>query len=166
MEKKDYGYVVSVYRFMQCCGLECPKKRNILISHKIMMRKLMARYEKMPDKIKVPRSAMRQYVKKEAIKTGKIILVEDDYGEKLPYYAPNVELKLEEVSKEELAKRREKALEEVMLEKKKTSLGKQKYLERKKKKLELAKQKNELEEEKENLEKYPRLKKEKVSVKK
>lgn len=166
MGKKDYGYVLSVYRFMQYCGLECPKRPNILVSHAIMLGKLRVRHEKMPDKVIMPTRTTRESVKKEDIKTSRVVLVEDDYGNKLPYYVPNQILSLEEVSQEELAKRREKTLAEALLEGEKPSLGEQRYLERKKRKLELEKRKNALREEKENLEKYPRLKKEKVSVKK
>ena len=77
MGKKYYSYVVSVYRFMQICGLECDKKENVLLSHKIMMRKLSLRHSKMPDKCLLPRRACRENVKNDLIKTGAIVLVED-----------------------------------------------------------------------------------------
>ncbi len=143
MGKKDYRYVVSVYRFMQCCGLLCTKKPNILVSHEIMMRKLRLRHSKMPDKCVLPKRACRQTVKNDLIKTGEIVLVEDDYGVKLPYYAPQEVLALPSVSQEELAKRRQTILDQYQNETKPMSLGEKRYLLRKAKKLKEEQEKRE-----------------------
>lgn len=161
MGKKNYAYVISVYKFMRCCGLECDMKPNVMISHNIMMKKLSLRHQKMPDKVIMPTRTTCEKAKNDDIKTGKVVLVEDDYGTKLPYYMPNYVISLEEVSQEELAKRREKALKEASLEVKEPSLGLQRYIKRKQKKLELEKQKKALKEQKFNLEEYPNLKKRK-----
>ena len=135
MGKKYYSYVVSVYRFMQICGLECDKKENVLLSHKIMMRKLSLRHSKMSDKCLLPRRACRENVKNDLIKTGAIVLVEDDYGEKLPYYTPRKDFTLPKVSKEELSRRRQEILSQLEEKEPCLSLGEKRYLERKKRKL-------------------------------
>ena len=108
-KKQDFGQgtIISIYRFMEYCGLECPKKENILISHYIMMRKLYLRNQKFPDVVLVPVPALCQELKKEDVYTGTFYLVEDDYGKILLYYLHKKLAPIEYVSAKEMARRRE-----------------------------------------------------------
>lgn len=90
MKKKYYGNddVITVYKFMERCGLHCEVKGNICVSHEIMMRKLRARNEKFPDKVIVPESIAFGQIEKEDVKTGKTILVKDDTKQIRAYHLP------------------------------------------------------------------------------
>lgn len=83
ISKKD---AISVYQFMEMCGLICTK--NTKISHKIMMKKIIARAFLFPEKIIIPKCANLSLVTKEDILTGKIIIVEDDMGKIMIYHNP------------------------------------------------------------------------------
>ena len=79
--------VISIYRYMELCGLFCEKRKHVRLSHKIMLGKVRKRQYLFTDKIVLPRPATLEY-EKEEILTGKIILVKDDIGKILPYYNP------------------------------------------------------------------------------
>lgn len=95
---------VNVYKFMEMCGLKCEVKRNILISHKIMLKKLYKRKLAFPENVIVPTKVAFQNIKDEDIKRGEVVIVKDDYQRKIAYFNPtrlNIEwllnsLKLEE----------------------------------------------------------------------
>lgn len=86
-KKKNFGQgsIVSIYRFMEYCGLSCLKKKNIMVSHKIMMRKLSLRHEQFPDKILMPKNIPFNTILKEQVYVGNVFLVRDDYNQILPY---------------------------------------------------------------------------------
>ena len=132
-KKQDFGQgtIISIYRFMEYCGLECPKKENILISHHIMMRKLYLRNQKFPDVVLVPVPALCQKLKKEDVYTGTFYLVEDDYGKILPYYLHKKLAPIEHVSAEEMARRRELCINRTDDESYEMKDGYKKYLYRK-----------------------------------
>ena len=121
-KKKHYygqGQILSVYRFMEYCGLDCPKKENILISHEIMMRKLALRHEKFPDKVSLPVRMSLKKIDKNDVYEGRTFLVKDDYKNILPYYVPKKLDLIEEAPEEEFARRRKESLLEESLEVKK-----------------------------------------------
>lgn len=134
MSKKQnfgQGSIISIYRFMEYCGLECPKKENVLVSHKIMMRKLELRKQQFPDKIQVPRHISFNAIKREKVYSGVFFLVKDDYDQILPYFLAGRVHQIEKVSQEELARRREAILSTVQTNSEEMSEGYKKYLFRK-----------------------------------
>lgn len=132
-KKKNFGQgsIISIYRFMEYCGLECPKKENVLISHKIMMRKLELRKQQFPEKIRVPKHISFNIIKKAEVYNGVFFLVKDDYDQVLPYFLAGRFCQIEKVSQEELARRREEVLSTVQTNSEEMSEGYKKYLFRK-----------------------------------
>lgn len=115
-KKKDYNghEIISVYEFMSMCGLECEKNRGCLISHKAMRRKLKYRSKEFPWQVETPISLPFEYVSKERVGTGEVLLVEDDYEQICPYRKPySLRKPLLSPSKEQQAKIREKLLKEI-----------------------------------------------------
>ena len=101
---------ISVYQFMEMCGLECSKKDNIKVSHNIMMKKLALRHKSFPNVV-VPKKAAFSSINTEDVLKGNIIIVRDDYKNCFPYYKPNMfydfmfynnmsKLELEEIRKQ------------------------------------------------------------------
>lgn len=125
--KKD---MISVYRFMGMCGLECKKRSSVPISHEAMIRKICCRYRKFPDKVCLPVKVPFSLITNEMVKSGKVLLVEDDYGKLIPYERPM--LLVERVlnySADEREEIREKLIEEEKLKNKnEISDGYLKYL--------------------------------------
>lgn len=132
-KKKCFGQgsIISIYRFMEYCGLECSKKENVLVSHKIMMRKLELRKQQFPDKIQIPKHISFKTIKKEEVYNGIFFLVKDDYDQILPYFLVRRIHQNEKVSQEELIKRREEILSIVQTDSEEMSEGYKKYLIRK-----------------------------------
>ena len=135
--KKHYfseNDAISVYQFMDMCGLSVKRKNNILLSHKAMIRKLELRR----GMVSIPKKThLDTMFSEENIKTGKIILVRDDYNQVLVYDRPkpNLTTKVPQ-TKEEKEERRRELLEEYILDlenqEEKIKPGYQKYLSRKK----------------------------------
>lgn len=90
MNKKEFGSndVISVYKFMEMCGLRCEMKKNISISHEIMIRKLRLRNKQFPNVVLVPTRAAFRNITTERVKIGNIILVKDDYKNIIAYNHP------------------------------------------------------------------------------
>lgn len=114
MKKKYYGQkdTISVYQFMEMCGLKCEYKENVRVSQKIMMGKLIARKEKFKETIIVPRRACLDIISTEAINIGHVIMVRDDYGVVYPYIAPK-KMNYEVLSNENMEEKRNKILSEL-----------------------------------------------------
>lgn len=129
-KKKSFGQgsIVSIYRFMEYCGLTCEKKKNIMISHKIMLRKLALRHERFPDKILMPKSIPFNTILKDQVYVGNVFLVKDDYNQVLPYYLSRG-LNFGNAFAQELFEEKEE--EESLNDCENLSLGYQKYLYRK-----------------------------------
>lgn len=142
MKKKFYGSndVITVYKFMEMCGLKCNPKGNICVSHEIMMRKLNARNKKMNEKVIVPEIVPFHSIIKEEVKSGKTILVKDDNQIIEAYHIPEIEHVIE-MSEEERMKIREKLIQEQLerIVENVMKPGYQKYLYRKSKKEEFEK---------------------------
>lgn len=138
--------IISVYKFMEKCGLHCEPKGNISISHKIMMNKLYKRHESF-EQVIVPSRAFVDSIRQEDVISGKVIFVRDDYNKVIPYRMPIYSLQIEHKTKEEMKKIREKLIKE-QLEKEKSSLkpGYINYLIRRENKNELLEEKMESEE--------------------
>ena len=139
MKKKFYGSndIVTVYKFMEMCGLQCEPKGNICVTHEIMMRKLRARNEKFKDKIIVPEIVPFHSIIKEEVTCGKTILVRDDSKIIVAYHIPELDYSIP-MTEQERMEIREKLIQE-QLEKVAESImkpGYQKYLYRKAKKQE------------------------------
>ena len=132
-KKKSFGQgtIISIYRFMEYCGLNCPKKENVLVSHKIMMRKLELRKGQFPEKIQVPKHIPFSKIKKEEVFNGTLFLVKDDYNQVLPYFLVRKFHYTEHISDEELAKKREDTLKNIQINSEEMSEGYKKYLYRK-----------------------------------
>ncbi len=134
-KKKFYGSddIISVYKFMEKCGLHCEPQGNIAISHEIMLRKLSARQEKFPDKIIVPSAISFRNITKEDVKTGNTILVKDDYKNVVPYRMPHLTLTNLPSDKQEEIRQKliEERLEEISNPDKEMKKGFIKYLYRK-----------------------------------
>jgi len=81
---------ISVYQFMEMCGLVCNQNGNILISHEAMMKKLLKRSTKFPTKIAIPVRLPFHIISCEKVKIGEILLVEDDYKKIFPYERPKL----------------------------------------------------------------------------
>lgn len=79
---------ISVYDFMEMCGLKCKKTKN-RISHGIMVKKLNLRSELFPEVVKSPRRISFDDIRTEDIVNGKIIIVKDDFSKFLYYENPN-----------------------------------------------------------------------------
>lgn len=90
MKKKLYGNddVISVYKFMEMCGLHCEIKGNIHISHEIMMRKLALRNRKFPNEVLMPSTVSFKTITKERVKRGGVVLVKDDMDKIIGYKYP------------------------------------------------------------------------------
>lgn len=89
-KKKYFGSdnIISIYKLMEICGLNCPCRGNIAISHKIALRKLSLRHEQFPDMVAVPRLVPFKAITDEAVMTGRIILVQDDCKNICGYIKP------------------------------------------------------------------------------
>lgn len=81
---------ISVYRFMELCGLYCEPKKKKKISHGIMMRKLEARYEMYPDKIIIPTTVSFSRFDKDELLSGDIVMVKDELGKVKAYKNPQI----------------------------------------------------------------------------
>lgn len=94
MKNKYFGSddIITVYKFMERCGLHCETKGNIAVSHEIMMKKINSRHQKFPDSITVPKAISFKEVEKDEVKRGKIILVQDDLKNIVPYIMPILSL--------------------------------------------------------------------------
>lgn len=79
---------INVYKFMEMCGLKCEVKRNVNISHKIMLKKLCLRHSLFPSKVVIPKRIAYSKINNEDIKRGKIVIVKDDYEKKIAYSNP------------------------------------------------------------------------------
>ena len=137
MKKKFYGSddVISVYKFMEMCGLHCRTKGNLYVSHEIMMRKLRDRNKKFEDQIIVPEVVPFHLIIKDDVKSGKIILVRDDNKIIEAYRIPILDYSVQ-MTEEERRTIRENLIQE-QLEKITENIikpGYQKYLYRKSKK--------------------------------
>jgi len=92
MQRKKSNYsgksVINVYQFMQMCGLFCESKKNVSISHRIMMKKLLLRHRLFPNAVELPNRLPFEKVSQEDVCKGNILLVEDDNGVLLPYRKP------------------------------------------------------------------------------
>ena len=89
ISKKD---TISVYKFMDMCGLKCVYKDNVKVSHKIMERKLVLRHSLFPDEIIVPKKVDYSLIQKEDILRGKYVPVMDDCKKILIYENPTYRL--------------------------------------------------------------------------
>lgn len=100
-KKKYFGSdnIISIYKLMEICGLSCPCRGNIAISHKIALRKLNLRHEEHPDKVTVPKLVPFSAITDEAVMTGRIILVKDDCKNICGYLRPSEFFHREAVSK-------------------------------------------------------------------
>lgn len=161
MKKKFYGNddIITVYKFMEMCGLKCNPRGNICVSHEIMMRKLKARKEKFAEKIVVPKVVPFKLIDKEEVKCGKTILVKDDARVIKAYHIPKFDYSIP-MTEEERALIREKLIREQLENVAENTLkpGYQKYLCRKFKKEESEETiENEIEEEYEVTEKKVRI---------
>ena len=148
MTKKKYYFgknkIISAYKFMMMCGLECPKRENVLISHEIMMRKLCLRNQKFPDKVTLPVRMSVKKIDKHDVYEGKTILVKDDYHKILPYYIPIKMFTIESLTPEEIEERREASIKTFFNEEKpEFPNGYIKYLLKKEKKALLMQKENE-----------------------
>ena len=111
--------IISVYRFMEICGLECKHKKNVRISHEIMRKKLELRYQSFPEAIILPqRISFDDYINEEVL-SGKVVEVVDDYNKVIAYKNPILlreesllQYLINNASKKDLKKIREKILEE------------------------------------------------------
>lgn len=79
---------ISVYRFMELCGLQCNFKKKVRISHEIMLKKLGARYELFPNMIIFPQKISFNSYSNEDVLNGKVVEVEDDYKRVIAYKNP------------------------------------------------------------------------------
>jgi hypothetical protein len=79
---------ISVYRFMENCGMHCKYKKNVRISHKIMLKKLEFRYKLFPEVIILPKSVSFNSYEKEDVLNGNVVEVVDDYGQVIAYKNP------------------------------------------------------------------------------
>lgn len=82
---------ISVYQFMDMCGLECKEKNNVNISHKTMLKKLELRNSLFPKQVIVPKSVSFDKIKREDILRGSVLLVLDDMDKVIAYMNPNRE---------------------------------------------------------------------------
>lgn len=150
-KKKYYGSndIISVYKFMEKCGLHCEPQGNIAVSHEIMLRKLRARQNKFPDMIVVPNAISFNQITKEDVKTGNTILVKDDLKNVVPYRMPHLTLTNLPSDKQEEIRQKliEERLEELSHTDNEMKPGFMKYLYRKS----LREKKNELEKIKEEI---------------
>lgn len=133
MKRKFYGNndIISVYKFMEMCGLHCNPKGNICVSHEIMRRKLRLRNEKF-ENVVVPEIVPYHLITKELVKSGRIILVKDDSKKIEAYRIPVLDYS-KQTTEEERRIIREKLIQEE-LEKVTENImkpGYQKYLYRK-----------------------------------
>lgn len=156
---------INVYKFMEMCGLKCEVKRNINISHKIMLKKLCLRHSLFPSKVVIPKRISYSKINNEDIKRGKIVIVKDDYEKKIAYSNPidfNSKLFLkslkyvEKIDIDEIEKVEEQELKP----------GYIKYMEKKSKRQELIEQEDMLKGQEESLEEEIYVIKEKARVKK
>jgi len=92
VSKKD---TISIYRFMEMCGLKCNYRSNIKISHAIMQKKLELRYELFPDEIILPKKVDYSLIQKDDILRGKYLPVIDDCKRILIYENPTYKLLFE-----------------------------------------------------------------------
>lgn len=116
--KVSKKYFVDVYSFMEMCGLKCNKKKNIRISHKIMLRKLALRHNLFPSEVVVPKNAPFYTITKEDILKGNIIIVEDEYKNRLAFFNPTRHLITKKSERTETEKQmiRDKIIEEYLKE--------------------------------------------------
>lgn len=107
---------INVYEFMRICGLECKNKDNVLISHKIMLRKLELRHNLFPREVIVPKKIPFKFVKKEDILRGRVLIVRDDYNDSLAFINPiNLSMVVSDnLSDEEKEIKRQELIDEEM----------------------------------------------------
>lgn len=79
---------INVYKFMEMCGLKCSIKKNIRVSHTIMLKKLKLRHSLFPSEVKIPTKVNYNDINNEDVKKGNIILVKDDYESRKAYINP------------------------------------------------------------------------------
>lgn len=79
---------INVYKFMEMCGLKCKIKKNVKVSHTIMMKKLNLRNKLFPEQVVVPKKINRYDINNEDVKRGNIVLVKDDYDKRTAYQNP------------------------------------------------------------------------------
>ncbi len=80
--------IISIYRYMEICGLECKFKKNVRVSHSIMEKKLNLRHGIFPEEVLLPvRVSFDDYINEDVL-SGKIIEVIDDYNKVLAYRNP------------------------------------------------------------------------------
>ncbi len=91
MKKKYYtnnNETISIYRYMELCGLVCSKRKRTRLSHEAMLRKVLKRYEIFPENIFIPHPLSFDQIQTEDILLGKIVYVVDDYKKVIPYSNP------------------------------------------------------------------------------
>lgn len=132
-KKKEFGQkeTISIYRFMEMCGLKCPWKENVLISHEIMLRKLSLRFSKFPTEIAMPIRISFKSIKSEMVRRGIVFLVKDDYDQILPYKVNLKQEFVQEVDPLVLESRRNEILSQYEVSNVQMPIGYQKYLWRK-----------------------------------
>lgn len=80
--------LVDIYQFMSMCGLECEYKSNVKVSHKIMEKKLLKRFEVFPEKIILPERVDNSLVSEEDLLNGYYVAVRDDNKKIVIYKNP------------------------------------------------------------------------------
>lgn len=85
--------IIDIYTFMRMSGLECKRKKNIRVSHKIMEKKMNLRHESFPEQIILPKRVSFDNYLNEDVLRGDILEVVDDYNRVIAYRNP---LKLKE----------------------------------------------------------------------
>ena len=149
MKNKSFGSddVISVYKFMEMCGLHCKTKSNIHISHKIMRKKLEKRSKLFPDSVISPKAISFTSISIENVKLGNIVLVRDDCRNIVAYEKPifrSYEVlpdSLEKENKRSELIEKQNSLVETLLNGEKITPGYLKYLKKKlKKEIELKEQ--------------------------
>lgn len=120
MKKRYFGsdHIISIYKFMEICGLEVEFKENVLLSHEAVRRKLELRKEAFPDKITIPVRIRFEAITNEDVLRGRTLLVEDDYKNIIPYRVDRF-VTLPQMTEEEREQRRKQLIKEYEEEKKK-----------------------------------------------
>lgn len=110
---------INVYKFMEMCGLKCKIKKNVKVSHSIMLRKLELRHKLFPSEVCVPSQINIYSINNEDVKRGNIILVKDDYDKRIAYDNPK---KLENIELDKLTERERKQIRKKLLKEYKKEL--------------------------------------------
>ena len=80
--------IISIYRYMEVCGLHCKFKKNVRISHSIMEKKLTLRHNEFPSEVFRPVRISFEDYNHEDVLSGKIVEVVDDYNKVIAYRNP------------------------------------------------------------------------------